>query len=87
MEKFKSFYELESRIARSFGSSIIRDIVELARKELLDKPRTTDKATKQILKWWNDLKVKPTITSHRLSYFALFHLRKEYHNHKKQAKA
>ena len=77
MEKINSYYELDSELNKVNLNRVLDDITEICRTELLDTPRTTEKAQNLIVDWWNN-KVKAQIGEHRLSYFLLDNLRKEY---------
>ena len=79
MRTFETYYRLETKLAYIGGlNHSLNEITEICRTELSDSPRTTEKAQDLILEWWNNKKDKPSITKHRLSYFCLYHLRKEY---------
>ncbi len=75
MKNIKSYYMLDSFVSGKGHSNILNEITEHARKELLSSPKTTQQAQETVINWWNNLFVKPKITSHRLSYFCLYHLR------------
>lgn len=77
MKEIKSYYDLESEMSRLGYNHVLYEITELTRREALDLPRTTKKAQELIMNWWHNNKIKPNITSHRLGYFALYHLREE----------
>jgi hypothetical protein len=77
MKKLNDYYNLDSELSGLGISHVLSQITEIARQEL-DAPRTNTKAQKQIIEWWNNLNVIPSIDTHRLSYFCLWNLRKIY---------
>jgi hypothetical protein len=78
MKKINSYYELDSELNKVNLNKVLDDITEICKTELLDTPRTTEKAQNLILEWWNNLKQKAEIGNHKLSYFCLDNLRKLY---------
>ena len=77
MNKIKSYYELDCFLSGHSLGGVLKEIAELTRAELLDTPRTNEKAQDLIMEWWNNNKsLPPTIKDNRLSYFCLYQLRK-----------
>lgn len=79
MKKIESYYELDDELSKYNLSSTLYEISKITKAEL-DTPRTEKKTQELILNWWNNLKYKPKVSKHRLSYFCLYALRKEYNN-------
>lgn len=74
-KEYKSYFELESDLSANGLSNVIYEITEMARTEVLHKPKTTENAQELILRWWQK-QTEPQVYSHRLSYFCLWHLKK-----------
>jgi hypothetical protein len=76
--KYKNFEDLRSDMGYAGFYSIFCDVVDLVRKEM-SRPHPFPHATVEnmILTWWNN-KQKPTLRVHRVSYFLLYHLKKEF---------
>ena len=75
---FESYYELEEGIREHNLNDVLAEILEITRKDLLEIPRTNEKAQKLIVEWWNNNKNIPEINNHRVGYFLLYHLREKY---------
>lgn len=74
---------MEQELNKYNLNRVLWDITELCRTEILNKPRTQEKANNLILEWWNNKKDKPSISEFRLSYNCLYLLRKEYNKRKR----
>jgi len=83
MPKFDDYYSLESFLAQKGFSRPLWDIYDLEKENVKRERKRGNtgvwKAEAIILKWWNDANIlyHPSLKSHRIPFFLMWHLKKE----------